>query len=480
MLQINEPATETDFLLNMIQKERCITRSTFNGLVGLIKKDARPIYVFNYFFRGECVNHKYRESIKIGAKQRAHFSQDKREDGARSVLFNIDEASKYEEIIFVEGEFDALALISAGIMNVVSVPNGAPSKIADFKNDGEDRQFDYLIACEEELKGKRFILAVDNDGPGYNLRESLALRLGRGNCDVVTWPEGIKDANDYLIRFGKENLAKYITVDRKAYPIKGLASWSEVLPKEEPTYVPCPVNGLDFFNIGKRNLYVVTGIPGHGKSTLARSIAVGMARKEGWHITLGSFEDDIDLDLKGELDIMWRNYGRRYYEGVIDWDKHFSFIFDEGKIDEAMTVEWLCAMMLDAKRRFNTDMVIIDPWNQLDHDFSSKMPETRYISSSLRKFKKTAMELDIVVLIVAHPRKMFGNEIPTLYSISGSAAWNDKVDCGIVVHKENYSNPEDMEVLVSVDKLKRRALGRRRSLCLTFDIDNYQYRLPSH
>lgn len=486
LLPVNTPAPEKEGLARFVAEKRGITLSTFDGLAGLTKAvgndgETQTYFVFNYFLNGVCVNHKYRKSITPGARKNAGFMQDKGEDGAISTLFNIDDASKYDEIIIVEGEFDALALKSAGRHNVVSVPNGAPSKVAEL-TDGPDNQFSYLETCKELLAGKRYVLAVDNDGPGHYLRESLALRLGRGNCSVVTWPKGIKDANEYLIQLGPKKLYDYVEVAKQPYPIKGLASWDEILPKEEPDYDPCPVQGLEFFNIGKRNLYVITGIPGHGKSTLARAIAVGMADAYGWHVTLASFEDDVHLDLKAELRTMWAGrYGnRRPDEDAIEdlLARHFSFIFDEGEIEEPMTVEWIIGMMYDAKRRFNTDMVVIDPWNQMDHDMSVKVPETRYISNSLRKIKKAAMDLGVVCVIVAHPRKMFENEVPTLYAISGSAAWNDKVDGGIIVHQNNYYEPDNTEVMVRVDKIKRRKLGKRGEACLRFDVINYQYVLP--
>lgn len=107
-----------------------------------------------------------------------------------------------EEVIIVEGELDKLALNEAGFPNVLSVPDGAPSKPHDgpLPNPKLDTKFSYVHACEPLLaRAARVILATDNDAPGAALAHELARRLGRDRCMVVQWPS---DAGSSLAAAG--------------------------------------------------------------------------------------------------------------------------------------------------------------------------------------------------------------------------------------------------------------------------------------
>jgi twinkle protein len=91
---------------------------------------------------------------------------------------------------------DCLSLHEAGIHNSVSVPNGASMG---------NQKLEYLDNCWEAFEGaKRIVLAVDSDAAGLSLREELARRLGKERCYTVSYPDGCKDANDVLLKHGKE------------------------------------------------------------------------------------------------------------------------------------------------------------------------------------------------------------------------------------------------------------------------------------
>lgn len=485
MLPKNIPAENESAALVWMEVERGLKLTTANGLVGLARNKGKDYIVYNYYYDGECLYHKYRS---LNDKK---FFQD---EGPHKVFFNVDEASLYDEIYIVEGENDLMAFKAEGIHNVMSVPDGAPSNVVPIRTrPEEDVSFSYIFNCIDKIKGKKFIICTDSDHPGECLRNSLVLRLGRGNCDVVEWPGKIKDANDF-VRARNGELAQYLKDNRKAYEIKGLRSWSDVPHKEEVKYYPCPIAGLDDADsvprlfMAKKNLYVVTGIPGHGKSAFAKALASSMAYYERWHICIGSFEDDVYLDLQEELRTIWNHFVDTDPTLTQKFDKeeervkvadHFSFVFDEGVLNEPMTVNWMIDRMYDAKSRFNMDMMVVDPWNQIDHTHGREMNDALYIHDALRKFKKAAMDLDIALLIVAHPKKMYQEDKPNLYDIAMSAAWNDKPDVGIVIHRPNYSDPTDNTVDVDVLKIKRRKLGVRGCVRLRFNSDTLSYHRPT-
>jgi DNA primase catalytic core len=97
------------------------------------------------------------------------------------VLYNYHEAKKYSSVIIVEGYCDALSLISKGIKNVVACMGTAFTT----------KHFDLL-------KGKEFILALDNDNAGYTQMYNLIINNKYKLFNVWLW-NGAKDFNELLL-----------------------------------------------------------------------------------------------------------------------------------------------------------------------------------------------------------------------------------------------------------------------------------------
>jgi twinkle protein len=189
--------------------------------------------------------------------------------GTEKILYGLDDVTESDEIIFVEGEMDKLALFEAGFTNAVSVPDGAPIKAAegDVPSPEQDVKYGYLWNCRDVIdRVIRVVLASDNDEPGRALSEELSRRMGRERCYRVRWPttchdslldsgedgepaveggeEGEdlstdseaspwfrKDANEVLMKDGAATLGRYVEAAEE-YPIRGLFRlsdfWGEV------------------------------------------------------------------------------------------------------------------------------------------------------------------------------------------------------------------------------------------------------------
>ncbi|KAK2981400.1 hypothetical protein RJ640_017988 [Escallonia rubra] len=139
---------------------------------------------------------------------------DGKEKGAEKILYGLDNIKSVDELIIVEGEIDKLSMEQAGLLNCVSVPDGAPQKVSakELPSLEKDTRFPYLWNCKEYLdKASRIILATDSDIPGQALAEELARRLGRERCWLVSWPKKdeysyFKDANEVLKNLGAGTL----------------------------------------------------------------------------------------------------------------------------------------------------------------------------------------------------------------------------------------------------------------------------------
>ena len=160
---------------------------------------------FNYVIGNQLINVKYRDGRK-------NFKLYK---GAEKIFYNINSVVGYDSCVITEGEMDVLALHEAGVKNAISVPNGATLS---------HNNLDYLDNCIDYFDDKtKIILALDTDDPGLALRAELVRRLGAETCYLVDF-EDCKDANEYLIKYGKEKLKQVISKAR-SYPLENVTTF---------------------------------------------------------------------------------------------------------------------------------------------------------------------------------------------------------------------------------------------------------------
>jgi replicative DNA helicase len=245
------------------------------------QEDRVPVICFPYLRRGEVVNVKYRTLVGKDFRQVAD---------AEKILYGLDDLTDQTEAVIVEGEIDKLAFAQAGMFAVLSVPDGAPAANAK----PSAKKFEYLEHCEQELNTlTRIILAVDNDEPGRALEAELLRRLSPERCWRVQWPEGIKDANELLLRDGPEAL-RQLAAEAQPSPIEHVLSITEIASDVMAYYREGRTRGLStgFYNldqlltISPAQLTIVTGIPSHGK---ALAIDTPIPTPTGW-VTMGDLK----------------------------------------------------------------------------------------------------------------------------------------------------------------------------------------------
>ncbi|KAJ9558195.1 hypothetical protein OSB04_012809 [Centaurea solstitialis] len=171
--------------------------------------DDKNVIAYTYRRNGELVNCKFRSVTSRKFWQAKH--------GER-ILYGLDGIKEGNEIVIVEGEIDKLSMEQAGILNCVSVPDGAPQQVSTLLSSKiQDTRYKYLLNCKEYLdKASRIVLATDGDGPGRALAEELSCCLGKDRCWLVTWPKKdesgcYKDANEVLVNLGAEALRQVVS-----------------------------------------------------------------------------------------------------------------------------------------------------------------------------------------------------------------------------------------------------------------------------
>ena len=392
---------------------------------------------------GVTLGHKYRRVVK--SETGPNFSQDK---GTPQIWWNFDAITDPSlaglPLVITEGEFDTIAAIQAGFARTVSVPGGAPSAEVGAK---DTAKYAFVADTLDLLaETKEIILAVDDDGPGVALMNDLALRLGRARCRYLFYPEGCKDLNEVLRTYGTRGVVETINSARWV-SVRGLFRMSELPPAPPIETLRTGIPGMDeHFRIGRGDFSVVTGIPCHGKSSLANEIASRMAERYGWTTAFASFEQDPRGDHRRALRTWYQRkpeaeQNRDELDAADLWiDRHFSFIVPNE--DEDADLPWLLETLAAAVIRHGTDMAVIDPWNEMDHAKPRDQTMTEYVAWAIRQLKKFGRKYNIHVMVVAHPTKMAKDKegkvpMPTLYDIADSSAWFNKCDAGLIVHRED-------------------------------------------
>ena len=418
---------------------------------------------FPFFRAGEVVNVKSRDFEK-------NF---RLETNAERIFYGMDDVTG-DTAIIVEGEMDKLSLEEAGLKNCLSVPDGAPPPNAkDYTS-----KFSFLENCEAFLtKIKVFILAVDNDEPGQKLEEELARRLGKYRCKRVRWPQGCKDANDVLLKHGRDELAACIRQARD-YPIEGIFEISDIEPQIDALYnqdgsVCGELTGWasvdQHYTVRVGEFTVVTGIPGHGKSEWLDALMVNLASQKGWTFAVFSPENQplerhfAKLAEKFVAKPFFPGYHQRMDEIELEESKGylqrwFTFILPP---EDQLTVDGILELAKHVILKKGIKGMIIDPWNEIDHTRPSSMTETEYISYCLTKIRRFARHYGLHIWLVAHPTKLKKLDngkypVPTAYDISGSAAWRNKADNCITV----FRHIEDHRVEIHVQKIRFKEVGK--------------------
>ena len=397
--------------------------------------------------------------------------------------------------IFVCGNCDALAVIESGFKNVVSVPFGAGNE------KWIDTNWDFLEQFE------KIIMWSDNDEPGLKLRRNACSRLGAWKTYYIDLPKEIdgikvKDANEVLFNFGKQKVLDVID-EVKEYPIKDVVDLADVVEYdiESAQGLYSGFHELDdyIYKFFMGTLCIVTGVNSSGKSVLLNQMCICEPLNQGFDSFIFSGElshpqlkNWIELVMAGTENIKVkdqhiRQIDKECLEGLRQWYRGRIWVYDN---DIDYSAEAILGKMEELARKKGVKVFTIDNLMTVDLKCGQDNIYQKQKEFAL-KLVNFANKFNVLVFLVAHPRKFDTTRRITKMDISGSSDLMNLAHYIISTHRYSRkekegiqdwrtgeytkgNEPEEHDVVI--DLHKNRLLGiQDKEIKLFFDMPSYRF-----
>lgn len=448
-----------------------------------------------FFRNGELVRRKFK------AWQRPEGSPPYLQDkGGLRIAWNEDvlrdQRLAGRPLIITEGELDAIVAIQCGYERTISVPDGGPPPGERSKDELEEgRKYAWLHDIRPLLHKDHvpeIILAVDGDETGAALLQDLSVLLGRFRCKYLTYPKAkdperrgrarLKDLNEVLEDYGSKGVVE--TISRAQWlKVDGVYRMSE-LPPLPPSQVF--ESGFDAFGehykLRLGDLAVWTGIPMMGKTSVVQDLCCRVVEAHGLKVAWASFEQAPQRDHRRAFRTWYSRkpehiQSRSELAAADEWIDRFH-VFLAPTEDDDVTLEWLLEKMEVAVVRHGVQVIVIDPWNEMDHLYDGRAEtEAQYINRAIKTLKRFARAFQVHLIIVAHPTKIQKGADgkypkPGMYDINGGAVWNNKADLGVIVHRES----EDETRVQTAKSRYHETIGKPGSVMMQFCAEDRRFR----
>ena len=125
-------------------------------------------------------------------------------------------------------------------------------------------------------------------------------------------------------------------------------------------------------------------------------------------------------------------------------DKVLTFLNDHYRLFKMVDEEhethgmgWLKQMVHRLCARDGCNMIVIDPWNELEHMLEPGETMTQYINLALKRLREWADKFDAHIMVIAHPKKVPDKHIPKGYDVAESAAFFNKPGMGWTISQND-------------------------------------------
>lgn len=422
------------------------------------RKDNENVLVFPFYDENHTLRFvKYR---KTDFDKERDKNKEWCEKDTMPILFGMDQCQDFSCLVITEGQIDSLSVAEAGIPNAVSVPNGA-------------RGFTWIENCWDWVsKFPEVVVFGDCERGKITLVDELSRRL-RCKLRVVRQEDylGEKDANAILQKYGPEAIRQAVH-NAQVLPVNHVVRLADVESVD--------LNDLERIRTGFSNLdrvvdgffmgqlVLLTGKRGEGKSTLMGQL-IAEALNQGYKVLAYSgelpgyqFKRWLDFQLAGPQNVLttYNVYSDPRYsleedtvERLNRWYYDSAFLYDNNSLN-GDEYESLLETIEKAIQRYGVKLVCVD---NLMTAIDVASADSQYIQQSqfVRSLKQIAVRYNVVVLLVAHPKKTEG-KVTDNDAVSGSSDITNRADIVLSYVKNAEGESPGGKVFV----LKNRMTGK--------------------
>ena len=468
----------------------------------MFEKQLEPCIGIPNYIEGELVNIKYR---RICDTQGDRFRM---AQGGRLAPFHLSSCLEAETVIFTEGEIDAMSIWQtvnpAGKVKIgiVSCPNGGSS--------GTEWLNPYI---KKYFADKKLIfLAGDNDETGFSFLAQIAERFGAWRCRLVHWPDGCKDANDTLVRFGEDAVRECLTAAKGCSPI-GTVRVSDINAQVMELYSRRePDRGLQLHwgktfdehcRINMGSVAILIGKEGEGKSAWVDEFCLRLALIHDMKICMWTPETKYMAKHIHRLlrllygrrktnQTSWTGHPDQFRQGMEFISKHYTYIdfpypdsyesmTPEEKIRYQPTVDNLrdkakYFALADGCRVFVFDPVLLirksDPYRPAIDHFSDIIDMAKFIAHQYNAF----------VFLVHHPHRNYATNLQksdrpvTTEDIYGSSQFAYLLDYTFAINRFDATTERPKPyVSQQIGKVKEDDFGTRGYAFFSYQINGGRF-----
>lgn len=403
----------------------------------------------------------------INFNPKIHKAKEICREGGRQILFGMERCKpEYGPLVITEGQIDALSLSEVGIRNVVSVPIGKSGNkwignCYDFI-----AQFPEIIIfgdLEHDREGIARVTIVDH----VENRVDIPIKVVR-----VGDYQGCKDANELLIKHGKDAL---LNAYLNARPLT-ISNSCDIADIEDVDLEALPhfETGIPELDMRIRGFYpgqliLLTGKTGEGKSTFTSQIVCDIL-EQGEKCLIYSGELDgiqvknwLYMQLAGSSPSNFvckkDKWGvDRYYvrfdikQKINDWIREKLYIYKNNFVDTTISEsDKILNCCLDYIRKIGVKFILID---NLMTAVSTTPGDNLYDiqTAFVRRLAAIAKRYGVVIMLIAHPRKT--KESLELEDISGASNISNFAD--VILRFGRSDNENDSLSNCAVKILKSR------------------------
>lgn len=437
-----------DHAVELMKKRGISAAVTRRYQLTVAEKLGADIITFPFF--DEKGNLKFIKYRNMNFKKGVDKNKEWCEANCMPILFGMKQCSDFYRLIITEGQIDSLSVAEAGIENAVSVPTGA-------------KGFTWVPYCWDWFaKFQELVVFGDFEQGKMSLLEELKKRFP-GTVKAVRAEDyrGCKDANDILVKYGKE-VVKDAVESATAIPVKRVKELADVesidiysIPK-----IKTGVHSIDKLIGGlyHSQVIVLTGKRGDGKSTFMGQLIVE-ALEQGKNVFAYSgelqdyfFKRWLDLQIAGSKNIVENTkpdgvkthfLTNSTVDSINNWYRGQMYVYDNNVIEDDELTDFLKTIEKTIMQ-YRIHLVCID---NLMTALDVSMQDDLYRAQSkfVNKLCLIAKKYNVVIILVVHPRKnRFSGDDND--EVSGSADITNRVDV-VMTYAKGKDIPPDQRVL---------------------------------